>query len=81
MPADGIRVAGIKFVESYLERTDIEGQIREELAEAFDSLEHAAPEDRPRATVRLNRAVRQLYDFIGYGKLPQKWVHSLSAGK
>jgi len=60
-------------MESRLDKTEIEGQIREELDEAFNLLERAAPEDRRRATDRLNRAVRQLYDFVGYGKLPPKW--------
>jgi len=63
-------------MNSHLDRTDIEGRIREELAEAFALAETAAPEDRPRATVRLNRALRQLYDFVGYGKLPPKWVRT-----
>jgi len=52
------------------DRAAIEDQIRFEFEAAFDALERAPDEEKPRAASRLNRAVRRLYDLIGYGKMP-----------
>ncbi|HEY1241321.1 MAG TPA: hypothetical protein VGF16_12235 [Bryobacteraceae bacterium] len=51
----------------------IEERLRYELDEAFTAVERADEEQEARARTRLNRAVRRLYDFIGYGKIPQDW--------
>jgi hypothetical protein len=53
-----------------IDRTVVEDQIRSEFQEAFNALEEAPEEEKPRAASRLNRAVRRLYDLIGYGKIP-----------
>jgi len=46
-----------------------EERIRWEFAAALEALEEASEDQRPEATRRLNRALRSLYDFVGYGKL------------
>jgi hypothetical protein len=67
-------------MEPPTDRTAIEDQIREELAEAFDALDHASAEEKQEATSRVNRAVRQLFDFVVRGKVPRSWI-LLGAGK
>ena len=47
-----------------VDRADIEDRIRRELAEAFDTLDHASTDEKPQASSRLNRAVRRLFDFV-----------------
>ena len=54
-----------------LDNTIIEDRVRDEFANAFEALERASTEEKPQATSRLNRAVRRLYDFVGYGKIPR----------
>lgn len=49
----------------------IEEQIHEEFRAAFDELERASGREKIDAAVRLNRAVRRLYDFVGYDKVSQ----------
>jgi hypothetical protein len=49
----------------------IEKQIHEEFQTAFDELERASGQEKVNATARLNLAVRRLFDFVGYGKLPK----------
>ena len=44
--------------------------LRFEFENAFTALEQAPEAEKPRAASRLNRAVRRLYDLIGYGKMP-----------
>jgi len=48
----------------------IEKQIHKEFQDAFDALERASGQGKVEATARLNRAVRRLFDFVGYGKVP-----------
>ena len=47
----------------------IEEQIHKEFQDAFDGLERASGQEQVDATARLNRAVRRLFDFVGYGKM------------
>jgi hypothetical protein len=51
-------------------RREIEEQIHKEFQDAFDELERASRHHRIDAVARLNRAVRRLFDFVGYGKMP-----------
>ena len=57
-------------MEPAVDRSAVESQIRTEFEEAFQALDQAPEEDKPGAESRLNRAVRLLYDMIGYGKMP-----------
>ena len=50
--------------------TELENRIRDEFDAAFAALEQASAEEKLGAAYRLNRAVRRVYDFVGYGKLP-----------
>ena len=47
----------------------IEEQIHKEFQAAFDEFERASGQAKVTATARLNRAVRRLFDFVGYGKV------------
>jgi hypothetical protein len=47
-----------------------EEQIHKEFQDAFDELERASGQEKVDATARLNLAVRRLFDFVGYGKVP-----------
>ena len=49
----------------------IEEQIHKEFQDAFDELERVSGKEKTDATARLNRAVRRLFDFVGYGKVPR----------
>ena len=49
----------------------IKEQMDEEFRTAFDEVERTSGKEKQAATTRLNRAVRRLYDFVGYGKVPQ----------
>jgi hypothetical protein len=48
----------------------IEEQIHKEFQDAFDEFERASGHAKVAATARLNRAVRRLFDFVGYGRVP-----------
>ena len=48
----------------------VEEHIRTEFRAAFARMEHATATEKEDAAVRLNHAVRRLYDFIGHGKVP-----------
>jgi hypothetical protein len=48
----------------------IEERIDKEFQAAFDELQRASGQEKVDATARLNRAVRALFDFVGYGKVP-----------
>jgi hypothetical protein len=50
----------------------IKEQVHKEFRAAFDELERASAKEKEAAAARLNRAVRRLYDFVGYGKVPQE---------
>lgn len=55
-------------------QSEVEQRIRNEFACAFTALENATSTQRADAAARLNRAVRRLYDFVGYGKLADDLV-------
>jgi hypothetical protein len=50
----------------------IEEQIHKEFRAAFDETGSSHRKEKDAATARLNRAVRRLYDYVGYGKVPQE---------
>jgi hypothetical protein len=62
-----VRIGSMPF--SFCQRA-IEEQIHKEFQGAFDELERASGQEKIEAAGRLNRAVRKLYDFVGYGKMP-----------
>ena len=66
-------------MESPAQGTTIEDRVRREFAAAWDALERAPAEEKPKAISRLNRAVRRLYDLVGHGKLPPEWRFNRSA--
>ena len=49
----------------------IEEQIHKQFRAAFDELERASGKEKEAAAIRLNRAVRRLFDFVGYGIVPR----------
>ena len=61
------------YMEPPVYGTAAEDRIRSEMAAAFSVMEQATEEEKPVATSRLNQTVRQLFDFVGYGKLPSDW--------
>ena len=50
---------------------EIEEQIHKQFQAAFDELEPASGREKIDAAARLNRALRRLSDFVGYGKVPR----------
>lgn len=56
-----------------MDRTAIEERIRSEFEAAVAAVENAPPAHKAHEEKRLNRAVRRVYDLIGYGKLPPNW--------
>jgi hypothetical protein len=62
---DTVRLDSVAF------RRAIEEQIHKKFQDAFDELERASGQEKVDATARLNRAVRGLFDFVGYGKVPK----------
>jgi hypothetical protein len=64
---DNVRLDSVAFD---IPQSAIEEQIHKEFQDAFDGLERASRQERLDATARLNRAVRRLFDFVGYGKVP-----------
>jgi len=49
---------------------ELEDRIRREFRAAYDELEKASTEQKADATARLKRAMRRLYDIVGYGRVP-----------
>jgi hypothetical protein len=49
----------------------IKEQVHKEFRAAFDELERASGQEKIDAAARLNRAVRRLFDFVGYGVVPR----------
>lgn len=49
---------------------EVEERIRADFRTALDELQRAPIAQRPDAAERLNCAMRRLYDFVGYGKVP-----------
>ena len=62
-----------RFMEPPVYGTATEDRIRSEFEAAFSVMEQATEEEKPVANSRLNQAVQQLFDFVGYGKLPSDW--------
>ena len=50
---------------------EVENRIHEEMRVAFDRWEQASADQKPEASARLNQTVRQLYDFVVRGRVPQ----------
>jgi hypothetical protein len=63
-----VRLASVPF--DFSQRA-IEEQVHREFQDAFGELERASWQEKVDATARLNRAVRRLFDFVGYGKVSQ----------
>jgi hypothetical protein len=51
---------------------EIEEEVRKEFRAAFEALQRAPEKEKAEAAARLNRAVRILYDFVGWGKVPRE---------
>jgi hypothetical protein len=65
-------------LESIDNRTEIENRIRRDFWSAFVAWEEAPVEKKAQAYLRLNNNVRQLYDFMVRGELPQNmWPASV----
>ena len=64
----------------YSPEAEIEENIRREFQAAVDELERAANSQKVHAAARVKRATRRLYDFVGYGKLPQDLQFRRAAG-
>jgi len=58
-------------LESIYNRTEIENRIHRDFWAAFIAWEEAPVEQKAKAYLRLNNNVRQLYDFMVRGELPQ----------
>ena len=58
-------------LESIYNRTEIENRIHRDFWVAFIAWEEAPVEQKAKAYLRLNNNVRQLYDFMVRGELPQ----------
>lgn len=64
-------VPGSAFMEPAMNRAAIEERIRSEFEAAVAAVENAPPARKTHEEKRLNRAVRRLYDLIGYGSCRQ----------
>ena len=53
-------------------RTEVENDIHRDFWVAFMAWEEAPEEEKSQASLRLNNTVRQLYDFMIRGELPQR---------
>jgi len=60
-------------MDALSEKWELEDRIRGEFLAAFAGLKQAPAKDEANAQSRLNRAVRRLYDFVCYGKVPSEW--------
>lgn len=60
------------FMGALSEKWKLDDRIRGEFLAASAGLKQASAEDEANAHSRLHRAVRRLYDFVGYGKLPSE---------
>ena len=63
-----------------IDRTKVEDRIHREFWAAFAAWEEAPEEQKAEASVHLNKTVRQLYDFIVRGKVPQESPRRAAAG-
>jgi hypothetical protein len=59
-------------VKPELDPVEVENRIHEEMRAAFAGLEQASPDQKPEASRQVDEAVRQLYDFVVRGKVPQR---------
>ncbi|HEY1241862.1 MAG TPA: hypothetical protein VGF16_14970 [Bryobacteraceae bacterium] len=55
---------------SYSPEAEIEEHIRKEFRAALNEMERASGNQKADAAARLSRAMRRLYDLVGYGKTP-----------
>jgi hypothetical protein len=69
-----------RFMLSYSPEAEIEEHIRKEFQSAVDELERAASNQKVHAEARLKRVMRRLYDFVGYGRIPQDLQFRRTAG-
>lgn len=67
-------------LESPYNRSEIEEWIHHEFSAAFAAWEEAPEQQRAGASLRLNKTVRQLYDFVVRGELPQRKIAPYHAG-
>ena len=71
---------GIDVRMFLLPKQEIGDYIRGEFRTALDEVEHAAhDQEREAAAARLSRATRNLYDFVGYDKVPPDFQFKRSA--
>jgi len=69
-------------LKSTSDLNEVENRIHRDFRDAFAAWEEAPEEQKAEAYLLLNNTVRQLYEFVVRGKLPQKEViagHSGSA--
>jgi len=67
-------------LESAYNRSEIEERIHHEFSAAFAAWEEEPEEQKADASLRLNKTVRQLYDFVVRGELPQRKIAAYHAG-
>lgn len=65
------RVRKDRCIPPVISQNEIEEQIRKDFGIAFDEWKRAPEKEKADAAARLDRAIRRLYDFVGYGKVPQ----------
>jgi hypothetical protein len=59
-------------LQSSYNRTEVENCVHRDFWVAFVAWEEAPEEQKAQAYLRLNNTVRQLYDFMIRGELPQR---------
>jgi hypothetical protein len=62
------------FTKDELDAIEIENRIHHEFWTAFADWDDAPDYQKAEAASRLNQSVRQLYDFVVRGKVPQRTV-------
>jgi len=67
-------------LESTYNRTEIENRIHRDFWAAFAAWEEAPQEHKAEASLQLNRTVRQLYNFVVRGELPQNTITADHSG-
>lgn len=67
-------------LKSVYNRSEIEERIHQEFSAAFAAWEKAPEEQKAEASLRLNKTVRQLYDFVVRGELPQRKIAAYHSG-
>ena len=67
-------------LESAYNRTELENRIHHEFRVAFAAWEDATQEQKAEASLQLDRTVRQLYNFVVRGELPQNTITAYHSG-